>query len=116
LDAGIARNAYGRQIDSFEATVPFKGVEGSQVQGIFIRAPRFRSLGPTTEVLAWDDRNEPLAIRQGRILATTFHPELTDDTRVHRYFLEQVVALDNQDVQVGVSAQRGRIDSGALLH
>lgn len=91
LDVTIARNAYGRQVDSFETTVPFLGVEGAEVRGIFIRAPRFIQLGPAIEVLSRSDEGEALAVRQGRVLALAFHPELTDDDRVHRYFLEQVV-------------------------
>jgi 5'-phosphate synthase pdxT subunit len=91
LDVEIARNAYGRQRDSFETTVPFDGVADGEVRGIFIRAPRFTALGANVEVLSCSPEGEALAVRQDRILALAFHPELTTDTRVHRYFLEQVI-------------------------
>lgn len=90
LDVIIRRNAYGRQVASFETNVPFKGIEGEGVRAVFIRAPRFDEVGEQVEVLARLD-GEPVAVRQGRILAVAFHPELTPDTRVHRYFMEQVV-------------------------
>ena len=90
LDVTIRRNAYGRQIASFETTVPFKGVEGGGVRAVFIRAPRFDHIGPDVEVLSILD-GEPVAVRQGRVLAVAFHPELTPDTGVHRYFMEHVV-------------------------
>jgi 5'-phosphate synthase pdxT subunit len=92
LDASIDRNAYGRQVDSFEATIPFKGVKSSEVRGVFIRAPRFKRLGAAVEVLSATPQGEPLAVRQGAVLAVTFHPELTTDNRVHRYFLEHCVS------------------------
>ncbi len=90
LDVSIRRNAYGRQVASFETSIPFEGIEGDGVRAVFIRAPRFSEMGEGVEVLARLD-GEPVAVRQGRILAVAFHPELTPDTRVHRYFLEQVV-------------------------
>jgi 5'-phosphate synthase pdxT subunit len=79
LDASIARNAYGRQVDSFEG--PLSG-EPAGMTGVFIRAPRFLSLGPRVEVLATSG-GEPVLVREGRVLAATFHPELTPDARVH---------------------------------
>lgn len=91
MDVRIRRNAYGRQIDSFETTVPFAGIEGGPVKGVFIRAPRFADWGPGVDVLARAEDGEPLALREGRCLAVAFHPELTDDARVHAYFLESVV-------------------------
>ena len=91
MDVRIRRNAYGRQVDSFETTVPFEGVEGGPVKGVFIRAPRFADLGPGVEVLSRADDDEPLAVREGRALAVAFHPELTADARVHAFFLERVV-------------------------
>lgn len=91
MDVRIRRNAYGRQIDSFETAVPWAGIEGGPVKGVFIRAPRFADLGPGADVLAAADDGEPLAVREGRSLAVAFHPELTDDTRVHAFFLERVV-------------------------
>jgi len=91
LDVCIARNAYGRQVDSFETIVPFASVESSEVRGIFIRAPRFTKLSPKVAILSVNAEGQPLAVQQGRVLALAFHPELTDDNRVHRYFLEHVV-------------------------
>lgn len=91
MDVRIRRNAYGRQIDSFETAVPFAGIEGGPVKAVFIRAPRFADRGPGVEVLAAAEDGEPLALREGRCLAVAFHPELTDDARVHAYFLEEVV-------------------------
>jgi 5'-phosphate synthase pdxT subunit len=86
LDAVIARNAYGRQVDSFEATV--EGEPGGEpMGGLFIRAPRFREVGAGVSVLG-RLRGEPVAVRQGRVLAATFHPELTASTTLHRAFLE----------------------------
>jgi len=89
LDAEVERNAYGRQIDSFEADLPWTE-DTDRIRGVFIRAPRIRDVGSEVRVLAKRD-GEPVLVREGRILAATFHPELTDDTRVHRYFLEQVL-------------------------
>ena len=91
MDVRIRRNAYGRQIDSFETTVPWAGIEGDPVKGVFIRAPRFADLGEGVEVLSTSEDGEPLAVREGRALAAAFHPELTDDSSVHAFFLERVV-------------------------
>lgn len=87
LDAVVERNAYGRQADSFEATLDTPALGGS-VSGVFIRAPRFRALGPGVEVLA-SRHGEPVLVRQGRVWAATFHPELTPDASVHRAFAAQ---------------------------
>lgn len=91
MDIRARRNAYGRQIDSFETTVSFTGVPGEEVRGTFIRAPRFDRLGAQVVILSSSDEGEPLAVREGHALAVAFHPELTDDTRVHEYFVGQVV-------------------------
>lgn len=93
MDVSIRRNAYGRQADSFETTVAFAGVAEDEVRGVFIRAPRFDRLGDQVHVLSRADDGEPLAVREGRALAVAFHPELTDDTRVHEYFVNQVVGF-----------------------
>jgi 5'-phosphate synthase pdxT subunit len=82
IDIDIERNAYGRQIDSFEAVL-----EPPQYKGIFIRAPRIIRVGPTVDVLA-RYRGEPVLVRQGRVFAATFHPELTGDRRVHQMVLD----------------------------
>lgn len=86
LDATIARNGYGRQVDSFEARLEAPPLGGA-LDAVFIRAPRFRRLGPRVEVLASLDE-EPVLVREGRILAATFHPELTTSRALHRLFLE----------------------------
>jgi 5'-phosphate synthase pdxT subunit len=88
LDVEMARNAYGRQVASFEADVDLEGEE-DPVRGVFIRAPRIVDAGPEVEVLARLE-GEPVLVREGRVLAASFHPELTDDTRVHERFLELV--------------------------
>ena len=85
LDAVIARNAFGRQVDSFEAELEVRGHD-EPLRAVFIRAPRFRELGPEVEVLSRYE-GEPVLVRQGSILACTFHPELTQDDRLHRLFL-----------------------------
>jgi len=85
----VRRNAYGRQIDSFEATLDFRHLE-DPFAGVFIRAPWIESVGDDVEVLAKHD-GHIVAARQRDLLATTFHPELTGDPRIHRYFLDDVV-------------------------
>jgi len=88
VDLDVRRNAYGRQVASFEADLDLGGDE-RPLRGVFIRAPRVEAIGPDVEVLAELD-GAPVLIRQGRFLLATFHPELTDDTRVHELFLEAV--------------------------
>ena len=88
LDVDVARNAYGRQVASFEADLKLTG-EDEPLRGVFIRAPRVERAGADVEVLAELD-GEPVLLRQGRFLVATFHPELTDDTRVHELFLDSV--------------------------
>ena len=88
VDLTVQRNAYGRQVASFEADLELAGDEGS-VRGVFIRAPRVTDVGPGVEVLAELD-GEPVLLREGRFLVASFHPELTDDTRVHELFLDLV--------------------------
>ena len=85
----VRRNAYGRQLDSFEAEVDFRHLD-DPFAGVFIRAPWIESVGDNVEVLAKHD-GHIVAARQGDLLATTFHPELTGDPRIHRYFLDDVV-------------------------
>jgi 5'-phosphate synthase pdxT subunit len=84
----VDRNAYGRQVKSFEADVRLTGEE-LPLRGVFIRAPRIREVGPEIEVLGELD-GEPVLVRDGRVLLATFHPELTEDLRVHERFLEMV--------------------------
>jgi 5'-phosphate synthase pdxT subunit len=88
VDVEVARNAYGRQVASFEADLDLEG-ESRPLRGVFIRAPRVRDAGDAVEVLAELD-GEPVLLRDGRFLVASFHPELTDDTRVHERFLELV--------------------------
>jgi 5'-phosphate synthase pdxT subunit len=88
LDLEVSRNAYGRQVASFEADLELAG-EDEPLRGIFIRAPRVAEVGPEVEVLAELD-GEPVLLRQGRVLVAAFHPELTEDTRVHERFLDLV--------------------------
>jgi 5'-phosphate synthase pdxT subunit len=86
LDVLAQRNAFGRQLHSFEADFDVEGVAGGPVHAIFIRAPWIAEHGPDVSVLA-DVDGHPVAIQQGRILALSFHPELTGEDRLHRYFL-----------------------------
>jgi len=88
LDLEVSRNAYGRQVASFEADLELDGEE-KPLRGVFIRAPRVSEAGPEVEVLAELD-HEPVLLREGRLLVASFHPELTDDTRVHERFLDLV--------------------------
>jgi pyridoxal 5'-phosphate synthase pdxT subunit len=85
VDIEVDRNAYGRQVASFEADLTLSG-EAESLRGVFIRAPRVREVGPEVEVLAELD-GEPVLLREGRVIVASFHPELTDDTRVHARFL-----------------------------
>ena len=90
LDVTVERNAYGRQIDSTIITEP-TSIPGGPVEMVFIRAPRITRTGPGVETLASRD-GSPVLVRQGNLLAATFHPELSSDTRVHKLFLDMVIA------------------------
>jgi 5'-phosphate synthase pdxT subunit len=89
MDIEVRRNAYGRQVDSFEVDLDFAHVDAA-FRGVFIRAPWIESAGEGVEVLARHE-DHIVAARQGRLMATTFHPELTGDPAIHRYFVEHVV-------------------------
>lgn len=89
LDVVARRNAFGSQIDSFEMDLEIKGISSPKFRAIFIRAPWIESVGPHVEILAQVD-GHAVAVRDGHILATSFHPELTGDNRIHRYFLDVV--------------------------
>ncbi|MFE6844330.1 pyridoxal 5'-phosphate synthase glutaminase subunit PdxT [Streptomyces sp. NPDC057686] len=91
IDMIVRRNAFGRQNESFEAKIDFTGIAGGPVEGVFIRAPWVESVGAAAEVLASYD-GHTVAVRQGNVLATSFHPELTGDDRVHAYFVDMVRA------------------------
>ncbi|MEI7645565.1 MAG: pyridoxal 5'-phosphate synthase glutaminase subunit PdxT [Chloroflexales bacterium] len=88
MDITVRRNAYGSQLDSFELPLDMPVLGETPLPGVFIRAPQIESVGPTVQVLARLPDGAVVAAQQGRMLATTFHPELTGDDRVHRYFLE----------------------------
>jgi 5'-phosphate synthase pdxT subunit len=91
IDMTVRRNAFGRQVDSFESDLNFAG---SEMRAVFIRAPWVEEVSNSVqvlaEVLASDGKRHPVAVRQGSLLATSFHPELTGDLRVHRFFFDQV--------------------------
>lgn len=94
IDMVVRRNAFGRQVDSFETDLKFKGITEPAVRAVFIRAPWVESVGASVEVLAeitgQDGIKHPVAVRSGHLLATSFHPELTGDNRVHRFFVENI--------------------------
>jgi pyridoxal 5'-phosphate synthase pdxT subunit len=91
IDMIVRRNAFGRQNESFEAAVEFAGVPGGPVDGVFIRAPWVESVGARAEVIA-EHGGHIVAVRQGNAMATSFHPELTGDHRVHGLFVDMVRA------------------------
>jgi len=88
MDMVVQRNAFGRQVDSFEEELDVSGIEGGPFHGVFIRAPAIQEVGPAVEVLCRLADGRIVAARQGRFLVTSFHPELTEDDRLHAYFLE----------------------------
>ena len=92
MDVQVERNAFGRQIDSFETDLPIPCLGEEPFPAIFIRAPKIAGVGHDVEVLASLPDGTPVAARQGRMLVTSFHPELSDDLRLHRYFLNMVQA------------------------
>ena len=89
LDIDVRRNAFGRQFDSFEVNLDFASMDEPYL-GVFIRAPRIERVGEGVEVLATHEKSI-VAARQGRLMATSFHPELTGDLRIHRYFVKSVI-------------------------
>jgi pyridoxal 5'-phosphate synthase pdxT subunit len=97
LDITVRRNAFGRQVESFEADVELVGVTGGPMHAVFIRAPWVEQINGQVQVLGevelpGNQGSRVIAVQQGNLLATSFHPEVTDDLRVHRYFLELVRA------------------------
>ena len=90
MNIKVSRNAFGRQVDSFETDLEIKGIEGAPFHAIFIRAPVVTELREGVEILAGLDDGRPVAVRQDNMMATAFHPELTDDTRVHELFVRMV--------------------------
>jgi len=115
IDVTVRRNAFGRQVDSFEGSVEWDGT-GESVHGVFIRAPWVEDAGADVEVLARVPAGSPgagsiVAVRQAALLATAFHPELTADARVHRHFLEIVRDASDAGAEPGTD-QSGRQGSG----
>lgn len=100
IDIGVERNAYGRQVDSFIAEVE-TAIGGGPLEAVFIRAPRIRRIGSGVQVIA-SLKDEPVLVREGNILAATFHPELTEDLRTHSLFVEMTRSSFDQ-----VTAVRG---------
>nr|WTB29939.1 pyridoxal 5'-phosphate synthase glutaminase subunit PdxT [Streptomyces sp. NBC_00830] len=92
IDMIVRRNAFGRQNESFEAAVEVAGIDGGPVEGVFIRAPWVESVGAQAQVVA-EHGGHIVAVRQGNALATSFHPELTGDHRVHAFFVDMVRAV-----------------------
>jgi 5'-phosphate synthase pdxT subunit len=94
IDMVVKRNAFGRQVDSFETDLKFKGITDPPVRAVFIRAPWVVSVGENVEVLAQisdaTGERHAVAVRQAHLLATSFHPELTGDNRVHKFFVENI--------------------------
>ena len=97
VDLLAERNAFGRQIRSFEADLRFKGIEDGPLRAVFIRAPVVAEHGPAVEILA-DVDGHAVAARQGKVVVVAFHPELSGDTRVHRWFLDEVIRARNGGV------------------
>jgi 5'-phosphate synthase pdxT subunit len=95
IDMTVRRNAFGRQVDSFEEDVALDGIDGGPVRAVFIRAPWVQELGPKATALGrvstGDGAGRIVAVRQGSLLATSFHPELTGDGRIHAYFCDKMV-------------------------
>lgn len=90
MDLLVERNAFGRQVDSFQENVRIDGIPGGEFRGVFIRAPIVKEVGPRVQVLGRLKEGEVVAVREENLLGTAFHPELTDDSRMHRYFADMV--------------------------
>jgi pyridoxal 5'-phosphate synthase pdxT subunit len=90
IDLSVRRNGYGRQRDSFEAALDVRGLNGGPFPGVFIRAPRVESAGPGVEVLATHEE-VPVLMRSGSVWASSFHPELSGDLRIHQLFVNEVI-------------------------
>jgi 5'-phosphate synthase pdxT subunit len=90
MDIQVQRNAFGRQVDSFVTSLDIPEMDGSQFPGIFIRAPAVVDYGPNIQILSCLSDGKIVAVRENRMLATAFHPELTDDNRFHQFFLDMI--------------------------
>ncbi len=88
MDVMVERNAFGRQLESFEADLPIQGLRGGDLHAVFIRAPIVQKVGPDVQILGRLPDDSIVAVQQGALMGTAFHPELTDDTRLHRRFVE----------------------------
>jgi 5'-phosphate synthase pdxT subunit len=104
IDLTVRRNGYGRQLDSFETELAVAGLD-APFHGVFIRAPRVDVAGPAVEVLA-SHGGDPVLVRQGRIMAASFHPELTGDTRLHERFVELVASARDLDDDTDSDTER----------
>lgn len=94
MDVSVERNAFGRQVDSFETDLDIKGIEGAPLRAIFIRAPLINEVEPGVEVMAALEDGRIVAAKQGHLMVTAFHPELTNDTRLHEYFISMAKGAD----------------------
>lgn len=94
MDISLERNAFGRQVDSFEEDLEINGIEGGTFHAVFIRAPVVTEVGPDVEILSKERTGRIVAVRQGHLLGTSFHPELTEDYRLHEYFIK--IAAGNE--------------------
>ncbi|MBO8170014.1 MAG: pyridoxal 5'-phosphate synthase glutaminase subunit PdxT [Thermoanaerobacteraceae bacterium] len=90
MDVSVVRNGFGRQVDSFEEDINIDALGEKPFRAVFIRAPYIESISPQVGILAQLDRDRVVLARQGNLLACAFHPELTDDKRIHKYFLQMV--------------------------
>lgn len=88
MDIEVTRNAFGRQVDSFETRLTINEIGAPELDAVFIRAPKVTKTGTNVQILARADDGSPVAVRENKLLATSFHPELTNDTRLHELFLE----------------------------
>lgn len=107
MDVVVKRNAFGRQVDSFEEDLTIRGIENGSFRGIFIRAPVIEEVGPEAEIICRLADGRIVAVRQGRFLATSFHPELTGDDRLHKYFLGMVETAREADARSERSMNQG---------
>ena len=90
MNITVSRNAFGRQLDSFETNLNISELDGSEYLAVFIRAPSVCEMGENVQVIAKLEDGTPVAVKEGNALATSFHPELTNDNRMHQYFLKIV--------------------------
>jgi 5'-phosphate synthase pdxT subunit len=107
IDAVARRNAFGRQIASFEADLEIEGIGPEPLRAVFIRAPWIEERSDSVEVLAWID-DHPVVIRQERVLACSFHPELTDDPRLHALLMAMATAARNDRTEAETAGDPGR--------